>query len=96
VWTTSILRIDQQQIFISGGQAQGLKPGMTLAIQTRGEKVRSQQTGFDISLPGKQIAAIQIQSLFGENETNQGAVGVITSGGITGYTPENLIVTFQE
>jgi curli biogenesis system outer membrane secretion channel CsgG len=95
-WTTSILRVDQQQVFISGGQAQGLTPGMNLTVHTRGETIRSQQSGFDITLPGKQIASIRIQSLFGDNETNQGSIGIITNGALTGYGIETLFVTFQE
>lgn len=95
-WTTSILRIDQQQIFISGGQAQGLKPGMRLSVETRGEKVRSPQTGFDISLPGKQVATIRVDSLFGESDTDEGAVATVSSGSLEGYRPEALVITFKE
>jgi curli biogenesis system outer membrane secretion channel CsgG len=95
-WTTSILRIDQQQVFISGGQAQGLKAGMQLTVETRGEKVRSQQTGFDIALPGKQVALVRIESTFGDNETNEGSVATLSSGSLEGYTPDMLVITFKE
>ena len=95
-WTTSILRIDQQQVFISGGLAQGLRPGRVLQIETKGERVRSEQTGFEITLPSKPIATILIESTFGDTESNQGSLGRITFGSLVGFTPEMLIVTYKD
>lgn len=95
-WSTSILKAEQDRLFVSGGKTQGLRPGIRLSVETRGERIKSPQTGFDIVLPGKQIAAVQIQSLFGDNETNEGSVATITSGSLQGYRIEDLILVSRE
>jgi len=95
-WSTAILKVDQDRVFVSGGKSQGLRPGARLAVETRGERVKSPQTGFLITLPGRQVATVQIQSLFGENETNEGSVAVVTSGSLTGHKAEDLVVVSRE
>ena len=95
-WSTAILKADQDRIYVSGGKSQGLRPGMQLSVETRGERIRSPQTGLEITLPGKQIATVQVQSLFGDNETNEGAVAALTSGSIQGYRAEDILLVFRE
>ncbi len=91
-WQTGILSAEGQQLFIAGGKAQGIQPGMTFAVQTSGRKVKSPQTGFEITLPGQRIAEIRIDSNFGDNETNEGSVGTLTSGALQGYNIQELLV----
>ncbi|MBF0621006.1 MAG: curli production assembly protein CsgG [Magnetococcales bacterium] len=79
-WRTDILDVQDQQIFISGGASQGIKVGDTLRIMKPGKTVKSRQTGFDIALPASEAGRIQVAALFGDNETNQGAVCTLTSG----------------
>lgn len=95
-WSTVILKADADRVFVSGGKTQGLRPGVRLSVETRGERVKSPQTGFDILLPGKQVATVQIQSLFGDNETNEGSVAIITSGSLQGYRIEDLILMSRD
>ena len=95
-WSTAILKAEQDRIFVSGGKSQGLRPGVRLSVETRGERVKSPQTGLEITLPGKQIATVQIQSLFGDNETNEGSVATISSGSLQGYRTEDLILVSRE
>jgi len=95
-WQTSLLRVDGERIFVAGGKSQGLRPGMVFSVQTAGERVKSPQTGFDITLPGKPIAELRIDALFGESETNEGAVGTLVAGSLQGYRPEQLIVRSKE
>jgi hypothetical protein len=47
-----------------------------------GEKVVSAQSGFAIALPGKRLGRIKVVSLFGDNETNEGAVCEVISGDV--------------
>lgn len=94
-WQTYILKAEGSRVFIGGGKSQGIKPGMQFAIQTAGEKVKSPQTGAMVTLPGQVIAQIRIDSLFGEGELNEGAVGSVSSGSLSGYKPEQLIVRFE-
>lgn len=95
-WRTAILRVESDRLFLSGGKSQGLRPGMQLAVETRGERVKSPQTGFEITLPGRQVATVRIQSLFGDNETNEGSVATVASGALDGHKAEDLIVVSKD
>jgi curli biogenesis system outer membrane secretion channel CsgG len=79
-WRTDILKVNGKQIFISGGARQGLKVGDVLAVMQQGETVNSGQTGFAITLPPTPIGKVRITSLFGDNETNEGAICDVISG----------------
>lgn len=95
-WSTAILKAEDDRIFVSGGKSQGLRPGIRLSVETRGERIKSPQTGLLITLPGKQVATVQIQSLFGTDETNEGSVATITSGSFKGYRIEDLVLVSRE
>lgn len=82
-WRTDILKVDGHQMYLSGGERQGLQVGDTLMVLKAGEKLKSSQSGFDITLPAKQVGQIRIVSRFGDNETNEGAVADILSGDIS-------------
>lgn len=81
-WKTDILQAQGTQVFISGGQRQGLKPGDMLQVVEQGAAVKSRQSGFVINLPGRKVATIKVLSLFGDSESNEGAVTEIIQGGI--------------
>ncbi|HEX4583471.1 MAG TPA: CsgG/HfaB family protein [Burkholderiaceae bacterium] len=91
-WQTYILSVDRGRIFIAGGASQGVKPGMTFDIQTAGEQVKSPQTGFEITLPGRSVAELRIDSNFGDSETNEGSTGALVSGSLEGLKPEQLVI----
>jgi|TARA_B110000503_G_scaffold140104_1_gene230142 curli biogenesis system outer membrane secretion channel CsgG len=91
-WYTVLLTAGDDGIFISGGESQGVRSGMRLAIEAIGKKVKSPQTGFLITLPGKKVATIEVLSTFGDNETNEGALVKITNGSISQYSIEQLRV----
>lgn len=95
-WQTAILQRQGDKVFIGGGKAQGVRPGMTFAIQTRGERMKSPQTGFMITLPGEEIAQLRVDSTFGDSEVNEGAIGKIISGRIDGRKLEDLIVVAKD
>lgn len=95
-WQTYILKMDGGQIYIGGGKSQGIKPGMLFSIQTQGERVKSPQTGTEITLPGRQIAQIRIDSNFGDSELDEGSVASVIAGSISGYKPEQLVVRYEE
>ncbi len=92
-WRTDILKVDGRQIYISGGARQGLKVGDTLAILQEGERVKSGQSGFEITLPPKKVVEARIVSLFGDNETNEGAVADVLSGDVSEARRSNLYVS---
>jgi curli biogenesis system outer membrane secretion channel CsgG len=79
-WRTDILKTDGKQVFMSGGEKQGIKVGDTFAIVREGEKIISGQTGFQITLPGTPVATVRVVSLFGDAESNEGSVAEVISG----------------
>lgn len=81
-WKTDILKVDGNQVFISGGKSQGLKAGDILFVMKKTDAVKSQQSGFTIDLPPQKVASIKIASLFGDSETNEGSVAQIIDGSI--------------
>lgn len=94
-WQTYILKVDGNRVFLGGGKSQGIKPGMEFSVQTQGEQVKSPQTGAFVTLPGKRIARIQIDALFGDSELNEGSVATILSGSLAGYKPEQLLIRYE-
>lgn len=81
-WTSDLLKVDGSRAFVSGGERQGLKVGDALAVMLQGPKVKSQQTGFEITLPGTRVAGLKVVSLFGDSEANEGAVCEVVDGSI--------------
>lgn len=92
-WRTDILQVAGDNIFIAGGAHQGVSVGDQLVVMRRGETVKSQQTGFDITLPATRVAMIEVTSLFGESETNEGAVARLVSGTVKPDELPNLYVS---
>jgi curli biogenesis system outer membrane secretion channel CsgG len=94
-WQTYILKADAGTVYIGGGKSQGIKPGMIFSVQTQGEKIKSPQTGTEITLPGRQIAKIRIDSNFGDSDLNEGSAATLISGSFNGYKPDQLVVRFE-
>jgi curli biogenesis system outer membrane secretion channel CsgG len=95
-WRTDILKVDGRQLYLSGGTRQGIQVGDLLTVLKAGEKVKSAQTGFDISLPASKVGQVRIVSRFGDNETNEGSVADILSGDITDAQKGGLYISEKE
>jgi hypothetical protein len=91
-WQTFILSKEAGRIYVAGGRTQGVMPGMVFSVQTAGKRVKSPQTGFEIALPGEEIAQLRIESNFGDTETTEGSIGTLVSGTVDGYKPEQLLI----
>ena len=91
-WRTDILKVDGNRVFISGGERQGLKPGDELVVVREGERIKSGQSGMEITLPGHEIARIRILRQFGENETNEGSVAEVIRGSIPRQPGARIVV----
>lgn len=91
-WQTYILRAEAGRLFLSGGKSQGINPGMVFDVHTRGETIKSPQTGADITLPGAQVASIRVDSTFGDTELNEGSVASIVSGSLSNHAIGDLVV----
>jgi len=92
-WRTDILKADGKQLFISGGMRQGLKPGDMLTIMKQGDTVKSAQTGFAITLPPTPIGKARVASVFGDNESNEGAVAELISGTASAGAGRTVFIT---
>jgi len=90
-WHTDILGAEGATVTISGGPTQGLKLGDQLRVERPGRTIISQQTGLPITLPGEQVAQIQVVSFFGQG-TAEGAMARVTSGQIPRDQMQNLVV----
>jgi len=91
-WKTDILDIKGSQVFVTGGRRQGMREGDTLVVMEAGDTVKSKQTGFDVSLPPRQVATLKVVSLFGETETDEGAVCEVVGGTIAAPPSPKLYV----
>lgn len=91
-WSADILAVENGQVFISGGEAQGVRKGQTFNVMTKGRKVKSGVTGSTITLPGEQIGTLEIVDTFGRTELDQGAFGLIKEGSIEGHDLSTLEV----
>ncbi len=91
-WRTDILKIDGDQLFISGGTHQGIKKGEAFAVMSRGEQIKSKQTGFGIELPATQVGKIKVVSTFGTSESNEGSIAKIMAGDFSEPDLSNLFI----
>ena len=94
-WKTYILKADGNKVFIGGGKSQGVTPGMVFSVNTLGEKIKSPQTGADITLPGRPVAQLRVDATFGDNELNEGAQASLISGSLAGHKADQLVVRFE-
>ena len=69
---------------------------MLFSVQTAGQKIKSPQTGFDITLPGREIAQLRIDANFGDSEATEGSVGSIVNGSVEGFKVEQLVIRVKE
>jgi curli biogenesis system outer membrane secretion channel CsgG len=91
-WRTDILQIENNQVFISGGERQGIKIGDVLSVMLEGKKIKSQQTGFKITLPPKKLGELRVVSQFGDSVANEGSVCEIIDGSFIDTPREKMFV----
>ncbi|HAV50824.1 MAG TPA: curli production assembly protein CsgG, partial [Brevundimonas sp.] len=60
----------------------GLRAGDRFVVETPGEVIVSAQSGLPITLPGSQIAEIELVSFFGETPEAEGAIARLVSGNL--------------
>jgi curli biogenesis system outer membrane secretion channel CsgG len=94
-WETYILKIEGGRVFIGGGKSQGIKQGRVFGVFTLGEKIKSPQTGAEVTLPGKSVAQVRVDALFGDTELNEGAIVSVASGSIAKYRPNQLVIRYE-
>lgn len=85
-WFTDILRVSGENVFVSGGPSQGLRPGSRFQVETPGDVITSAQSGLPITLPGTRIAEIEMVSFFGDTPESEGAIARVTQGSLPDNT----------
>ena len=83
-WKAEILRIEGELLYLAGGERQGIKVGDVFSVMLEGDTVRSSTSGANIQLPASRIGQVEIITLFGDSEINEGAVAKIVSGDFSG------------
>lgn len=91
-WQTFILRNEGNRVYIGGGTRQGILPGMNFVVMTQGEKVRSPQTGSEVTLPGRSVARLRVESSFGDSDLDEGSLALLTDGSLQGLDVSKLVV----
>lgn len=81
-WFTDILRVSGDTLYLSGGQSQGLKVGDRLHVETAGEVIISGQSGLPITLPGANIAQIELTGFFGTTPETEGSTARLIGGSL--------------
>lgn len=81
-WFTDILRVSGENVFVSGGPSQGLRPGSRFQVETPGEIITSAQSGLPITLPGSRVAEIELVSFFGDTPESEGAIARVVQGSL--------------
>jgi curli biogenesis system outer membrane secretion channel CsgG len=87
-WRTYFLSYDSDAVLIGGGASQGLEPGDTFDVMTKGKKVKNPQTGIPIELPGKKIGTVSVVSSAGD--TPETEYSFVTYSGSTPIDANNL------
>ena len=95
-WQTDILSLEDDVVFISGGWRQGLAKGDHLVVSKLGKLIKSSQSGFDIRLPGSQVAIIEVEDFFGDSEAVEGSKCRIVEGQISASEDKRLFVVAEQ
>lgn len=80
-WRTYFLTYDSDAVIIAGGASQGLAPGDTFDVMSKGKKVKNPQTGIEIELPGKKLGTVTVVSSGGD--TPETEYSIVTYTGLS-------------
>ena len=88
-WEARIVDIQSDKVFINAGERTGLKVGDKLDLVQPGKKVKNPTTNATMQLPGTTVGLLEVESLFGTSDVDDGSVCKIVSGGKP--TLENIV-----
>jgi len=84
-WNGYILGYEDGSLITSGGKSQNIKIGNTFDVFQKGKQVKNPQTNMMITLPGKKIASIIIDSTMGDTPDTEVSLAKIISGDLQSY-----------
>jgi len=79
-WEARIIDIQGDKIFINAGERTGLKVGDKLDLVQPGKKVKNPTSNAMMQLPGKVVGLMEVESLFGTSDVDDGSVCKVISG----------------
>ncbi len=79
-WRSYILSYDGGNYIISGGKSQGIRKDDVFGVYKKGKKVKNPQTNMFIELPGKLVGKVRVQTLAGDNPSNEISLCSAASG----------------
>ncbi|MBV5340372.1 MAG: curli production assembly protein CsgG [Deltaproteobacteria bacterium] len=79
-WKSYVLAKEGNMYLVAGGKSQGIKLGELFDIIENGKQVKNPQTNVLITLPGRKIAQIRVNSLIGDTLENEVSVCELVSG----------------
>ncbi len=81
-WSTDIIKVKGQQVFIAGGKYQGIEPGDILAVMQQEEDSlnSSYHSGVLVTPQPSVIGKIRVVSVFGDNKSDEGAITELITG----------------
>lgn len=84
-WKGYILGYEDGSLITSGGKSQNIKIGDKFDVYKKGKQVKNPQTNMMITLPGKKIAKIEIETTMGDTPDTEVSLASIISGDLTTY-----------
>lgn len=91
-WRSYVLAVENGDVIIGGGKAQGIGNGEVFQVMERGKTIRNRQTGGLVELPGRFIAEIEVVSVFGDTVDSEASRCRVLTGSIPAEKLEKLIV----
>lgn len=67
-WQAYFIDNNSGSLFMTGGKSQGINLGHTFAVIEEGNKVKNPQTGFLITLPGEEVARVNVAGFVGQGD----------------------------
>ncbi|SHI83509.1 CsgG/HfaB family protein [Halodesulfovibrio aestuarii] len=98
-WRSYILGYEEGMVIIGGGKSQGVKQGDRFTVVKEGKKVKNRQTNSVITLPGKEVAELEVIETYGKTQRNEVSFCRVVSGNLSSYIAsgkyEKLLVEEQ-
>lgn len=92
-WRSYVLNMEGTEVFIAGGEKQGIKVGDTFKVYQRGKLVVNPQSKTPVELPGKVIATIKVVETIPGEELSELSRAQIVQGGINKDELANLYIS---
>ena len=84
-WRSYILSYEDDMFVIGGGESQGVKKGDRFKVVKEGKQVKNRQTNSVITLPGKEIAVLQVLETYGKTQRDEVSFCRVVSGDLSSY-----------